>query len=110
MREKLAESEAGAKAARLAHEQAAILAWSRDDEGRMVSCNAAYARAVEAADENAAVDQSAELFDPGLRREAAAALARRASGSAAPARWSGRAPNFRGRGGAHPVRIGRRRL
>ncbi len=74
MRDKLAETEASVKAARLAHEQAAILAWSRNEDGRMDWCNAAYARAVEVAGENAAVDQSAELFDPGLRREAAAAL------------------------------------
>jgi signal transduction histidine kinase len=74
MREMLAETDATISAARLAHEQAGILAWGRDDEGRLLWCNAPYARAVEAADENAAVDQSSELFDPALRREAASAL------------------------------------
>ena len=74
MREKVAETEASTNAAKLALAEAAILAWGRDSDGRLVWCNAPYARAVEAADENAAVDQSAELFDPGLRREAATAL------------------------------------
>jgi signal transduction histidine kinase len=74
MREKVAETEAAVGAARLALEQATILAWGRDAEGRLIWCNAPYARAVEAADENAAVDQSAELFDPALRREAATAV------------------------------------
>ena len=74
MREKVAEIEVSAAAARLALEKASVLAWGRDAEGRVVWCNAAYARSVEATNESAAVEQSAELFDPGLRREAAAAL------------------------------------
>ncbi len=74
MREKVAEAEATAAAARLALEKASVLAWGRDAEGRMVWCNAPYARSVEAVDERVAVEQSAELFDPGLRREAAAAV------------------------------------
>ncbi len=74
MREKAAETEAAFAASRLALAEAAILAWGRDSEGRLVWCNAPYAKAVEAADENAAAEQGAELFDPGLRREATAAL------------------------------------
>ena len=46
----------------------------RDSEGRLVWCNAPYARAVEAADDKAAVDSGGELFDLALRREAATAL------------------------------------
>ena len=74
MRQKATETEAVAGAARQALEQAAILAWGRDADGRLIWCNGPYARAVEAADETAAVDEGAELFDPALRREAAAAL------------------------------------
>src|SRR5208337_4945144 len=55
-------------------ESAAVLAWGRDGEGRMVWCNASYAGAVEAPDDKAAVDNGIELFDPSLRREAAEAI------------------------------------
>ena len=51
-------------------EAASIPAWRRDTEGRMVWCNAAYAEAVEAPDDKAAVDDKLELFDASLRREA----------------------------------------
>jgi signal transduction histidine kinase len=74
MRERVAQIEAAANAVRLALDEAAILAWKRDPEGRLEWCNAHYAQAVEAANESAAVDQSVELFDPGLRREMAASL------------------------------------
>src|SRR5208337_236216 len=55
-------------------ESAAVLAWGRDGEGRMVWCNASYAGAVEAPDDKAVVDNRIELFDPSLRREAAEAI------------------------------------
>ncbi|RBP08681.1 signal transduction histidine kinase [Roseiarcus fermentans] len=74
LREKVAETESVVAAERRALEEAGVLAWGRDAEGRMLWCNAPYARAVEAPDEIAAVDQGADLFDPGVRREAAAAL------------------------------------
>ncbi len=74
LREKVGETEAAAAALRMALDESAILAWGRDGQGRLAWCNAPYARAVEAADEAAAVEQSAELFDPSLRREASAAL------------------------------------
>jgi signal transduction histidine kinase len=74
LREQAAETEASAKAVRLALEGAGILGWERDPEGRLVRCNGPYARAVDAVGEAAAVERSAELFDLGVRREAHAAL------------------------------------
>ena len=74
MREKLARVEEISSALRSALESAAVLAWGRDGEGRMVWCNASYAGAVEAPDDKAAVDNGIELFDPSLRREAAEAI------------------------------------
>ena len=69
-----AEAEAEVNALRRALDCAATPAWRRDLEGRMVWCNASYARAVEASDVETAVDQGGELFDLALRREAAATL------------------------------------
>ncbi len=74
MREKIAQAEGASSGLRGALESAAILAWGRDAEGRMVWCNAPYALAVEAPGDQAAVDNGAEFFDPALRREAAAAI------------------------------------
>ena len=73
-REKLARVEEIFSALGSALESAAVLAWGRDAEGRMVWCNASYAGAVEAPDDKAAVDNKIELFDPSLRREAAEAI------------------------------------
>ena len=74
MREKVETMEAAAASARLVLAEAAVLAWRRDPEGRLEWCNAPYAQAVEVADEDTAIEQSAELFDHGLRQEAAATL------------------------------------
>ena len=57
-------------ALRLAVQSAGILAWRRDAEGSMVWCNEPYARAVEAPDDKAVIDNKIELFDASLRREA----------------------------------------
>ena len=43
--------------------------WARDDAGRLVFVNQAYARAVEAKDSAEAVERSIELFDRGARTE-----------------------------------------
>ena len=74
MRERAARLEEASGALRSALESAAILAWGRDVEGRMVWCNASFARAVEAPTEQAAIDNASELFNPSLGREAAEAV------------------------------------
>ncbi len=74
VREKIAQAEGSSTGLRLALGSAAILAWGRDSDGRMVWCNTPYALAVEAPSDEAAVDSGAELFDPVQRREAAAAI------------------------------------
>ncbi len=74
LREKADRTEDAFGALRLAMESAAILAWRRDAEGRMVWCNAPYAGAVEAPDDRAAIDNKIELFDASLRREAVEAV------------------------------------
>jgi signal transduction histidine kinase len=43
--------------------------WTRDDAGKLVFVNSAYARAVEAKDAAEAVDRSVELFDRAARTE-----------------------------------------
>jgi signal transduction histidine kinase len=73
-RDRLAQAEEASGALRSAMEAAAVLAWRRDAEGRMVWCNGSYAGAVEAPDNKAAVDEGIELLDPTLRREAAEAI------------------------------------
>jgi signal transduction histidine kinase len=73
-RERLARAEEASGALRSALEAAAILAWARDVDGRMVWCNASYAEAVEALDDNAAIDHGIELLDPSARREALEAI------------------------------------
>jgi signal transduction histidine kinase len=59
--------------------------WARNDRGRLIFVNAAYARAVEAADATDAVAREVELLDRGAREEVARA---RAAGE----RYSGRLP------------------
>ncbi len=59
--------------------------WARDDRGRLIFVNAAYARAVEAADATDAVAREIELLDRPAREELARA---RAAGE----RYSGRLP------------------
>ena len=74
LQDRFAETKDALATLRLALEAAETAAWQRDSDGRLVWCNAPYARAVEAADGSAAADAGAELFDIGLRREAAKAL------------------------------------
>ena len=74
LRDKLAETEDSLTALRLALQTAGAPVWMRDAEGRIAWCNGPYARAVDASDERAAVEKGGELFDPAVRREAAAAI------------------------------------
>ncbi len=74
LQDRFAETKDALATLRLALEAAETAAWQRDSDGRLIWCNAPYARAVEAADGSAAADAGAELFDIGLRREAAKAL------------------------------------
>jgi signal transduction histidine kinase len=74
MRDQFAQAEGALEGLRGALEAADMPAWTRDSAGRIVWCNAAYARAVDAPDDQAAIDTGGELFDPAMRREAAAAL------------------------------------
>jgi signal transduction histidine kinase len=74
LRDQFAEAERGLDALRRALEAADMPAWTRDAEGRIAWCNGPYARAVDAPDDQAAIDKGGELFDPAVRREAAAAL------------------------------------
>jgi signal transduction histidine kinase len=50
-------------------EAVAAPVWARDDAGKLVFANQAYARAVEAQDGTEAVDRGIELFDRGARAE-----------------------------------------
>ena len=50
-------------------EAVAAPVWARDDAGKLVFANQAYARAVEAQDGTEAVDRGIELFDRGARTE-----------------------------------------
>ena len=50
-------------------EAVAAPVWARDDAGKLVFANQAYARAVEAQDGAEAVDRGIELFDRGARTE-----------------------------------------
>jgi signal transduction histidine kinase len=74
LRDKFAEADGALQALRLALETAGLPAWMRDAQGRVVWCNKPYALAVEAADDRGAIEKGGELFDPALRREAAAAV------------------------------------
>ncbi len=74
LREKFAAAEGALNALRHALESTGIPAWMRDAQGRVVWCNTPYALAVEAPDNGTAIEKGGELFDPTLRREAAAAV------------------------------------
>src|SRR5271154_1266590 len=74
LRDSFAEYEGALDGLRGALETADMPAWTRDGLGRIVWCNVAYARAVDAPDAVAAIDSGGEIFDPAVRREAAAAL------------------------------------
>ena len=74
LRDQFARSEGALDGLRRALEAADMPAWTRDAAGRIVWCNIPYARAVDAPDDQAAIDKGGELFDPALRREAAAAV------------------------------------
>jgi signal transduction histidine kinase len=74
LRDQFAQAEAALDGLRRALEAADMPAWTRDGAARIVWCNVAYARAVDAPDDRAAIDRSGELFDPAVRREAAAAV------------------------------------
>ena len=74
LRDQFAQSEGALDGLRRALEAADMPAWTRDAAGRIVWCNIPYARAVDAPDDQAAIDKGGELFDPALRREAAAAV------------------------------------
>jgi signal transduction histidine kinase len=74
LRDSFAESEGALDGLRSALETADMPAWTRDALGRIVWCNVAYARAVDAPDPVAAIDAGGEIFDPALRREATAVL------------------------------------
>ena len=50
-------------------EAVAAPVWARDDAGKLVFANQAYARAVESQDGTEAVDRGIELFDRGARTE-----------------------------------------
>ena len=74
LRDQFARAEGALDGLRGALEAADMPAWARDSAGRIVWCNIPYARAVDAPDDQAAIDNGGELFDPALRREAAAAV------------------------------------
>ncbi len=74
LRDEFAHAEGALDGLRRALEAANMPAWTRDAAGRIVWCNIPYARAVDAPDTEAAVDKGGELFDPAVRREAAAAV------------------------------------
>ena len=74
LRDEFQETEGALNGLRRALEGVDMPAWTRDAAGRIVWCNIAYARAVDAPDPDAAIDAGGELFDPALRREAAAAV------------------------------------
>ena len=85
LRDAFTEKEESLHALRRALDAAGTPAWVRDQGGRLVWCNRAYAEAVEATDARAAVDAGAELFDPGDRGEAIKAVKELAIGNAEPA-------------------------
>ena len=74
LRDSFAEAEGALDGLRRALETADMPAWTRDAVGRIVWCNIAYARAVDAPDAEAAIERGGELFDPAVRREATAAV------------------------------------
>ena len=74
LRDEFQETEGALNGLRRALEGADMPAWTRDAAGRIVWCNIPYARAVDAPDPDAAIDAGGEVFDPALRREAAAAV------------------------------------
>jgi signal transduction histidine kinase len=74
LRDSFAESEGALDGLRSVLETADMPAWTRDALGRIVWCNVAYARAVDAPDAVAAIDTGGEIFDPALRREATTVL------------------------------------
>jgi signal transduction histidine kinase len=74
LRDQFAQAEGALDGLRRALEAADMPAWTRDGAARIVWCNIAYARAVDAPDDQAAIDRGGELFDPAVRREAAAAV------------------------------------
>ena len=74
MRDQFAVSEAALDGLRRALAVADMPAWTRDAAGRIIWCNPSYGRAVDAPDDQAAIEQGSELFDPIVRREAAAAI------------------------------------
>jgi signal transduction histidine kinase len=74
LRDEFAQAEGALNGLRRALERADMPAWTRDAVGRIMWCNRPYARAVDAPDPEAAIDAGGELFDPAVRREAAAAV------------------------------------
>ena len=74
LRNQFALAEGALDGLRRALEAADMPAWTRDAAGAVVWCNIPYARAVDAPDDQAAIDKGGELFDPAVRREAAAAV------------------------------------
>jgi signal transduction histidine kinase len=74
LRDSFAVSEGALDGLRGALETADMPAWTRDALGRIVWCNVAYARAVDAPDAVAAIDTGGEIFDPAVRRETTAAV------------------------------------
>ena len=74
LRDQFARAEGALDGLRRALEAADMPGWTRDSAGRIVWCNIPYARAVDAPDDQAAIDKGGELFDPAVRREAAAAV------------------------------------
>ena len=74
LRDQFALAENALDGLRRALETAGMPAWTRDSSGRIVWCNIPYAHAVDAPDDQAAIDKGGELFDPAIRREAATAV------------------------------------
>ncbi len=74
LRDQFALAENALDGLRRALETAGMPAWTRNSSGRIVWCNIPYAHAVDAPDDQAAIDKGGELFDPAIRREAATAV------------------------------------
>jgi signal transduction histidine kinase len=74
LRDQFAETEGALDGLRRALETGDMPAWTRDTDGRIDWCNRPYAGAVDAPDEQSAIDGGGELFDPALRREATVAV------------------------------------
>jgi len=85
LQEALAAASAELRALRALLDALPSPAWLRDDSGKLTWVNAAYARAVEAHDQEAAVAKGLELIEEKAREESAGA---RASATV----WRGRAP------------------